>query len=182
MNLIVLAMKIYIPKWIKRNNLNLLFESTAMAFGVDMPPLDHLSYEQLLEKYAVFTRTETEKRLQSGDGVPEIEHALYQHAYNLGSKLRKQLSLKKKKDVLAVVSVLYRAIGIDFRWNDAGSIEIHSCYFSRFYSEAACRIISSMDEGIIAGLSGGGTLSFSERITEGQPLCKAFFNFNGDAV
>jgi hypothetical protein len=182
MNLIVLAMKIYVPKWIKRKNLKSLFESTAMAFDVDMPPLDHLSYEQFLKKYAVFTRTETEKRLQSGDVVPEIERALYQHAYNLGRELRKQLRLKKKKDVFSVVRILYKVIGIDFRWNDAGSIEIHSCYFSRLYSNATCRIMSSMDEGIIAGLSGGGKLSFSQRITEGEPMCKAFFNSNGDDV
>jgi hypothetical protein len=182
MNLIVLVLKMYVPKRIKRKNLNSLFESTAMAFGVDTPDLANLSYRQCLEKYAVFTGLEVEKRLQSGDGIAEIRHSLYLHAYNLGDRLRKQLHLSKRKDVLAVVRVLYKAIGIDFRGINDGSVEIHSCYFSRFYSTATCLVMSSMDEGIVAGLSGGGTLSFSERITEGKPCCKAFLYYNGVAV
>jgi hypothetical protein len=182
MNPIVFAMKVYVPKWMKRKNLNSLFEATANAFGVIKPPIDHLSYEQLLEKYAVFTSSEAERILQSGDKVQEIKDALYRQAYDLGNKFRKQLHLGKKKDALAVVKVLYNAIGIDFRASDDGSIKIYSCYFSRFYSTATCLVMSSMDEGIVAGLSGGGKLSFSERITEGKRCCVAFLNINGDAV
>jgi hypothetical protein len=181
MNLVALALKAYVPKWIKRQKLNSLFEATAMAFGVSVPNLDHFTFEQRLEQYAVFTRNEVEKRLQSGDDMREVRKALYLHAYNLGNELRKQLRLKSKTDVLFVGSALYRAIGIDFEGRSTGSVVIHSCYFSKFYSEAICRIMSSMDEGITAGLSGGCKLSFSQRITEGKPCCVAFLDFEGDA-
>ena len=33
-----------------------------------------------------------------------------------------------------------------------------------------------LDEGIAAGLSGGGKLTFSQRITEGKPQCEASFD------
>ena len=57
-----------------------------------------------------------------------------------------------------------------------GEIVVTDCYFSRFYTPEQCAIMSSVDSGIIAGLCGGGTLTFTERITEGCRRCRACFS------
>jgi hypothetical protein len=76
-------------------------------------------------------------------------------------------------EVMRAGRVLYRAIGIEFRGSDQGLIEIGECFFSKYYSPATCSLISSLDAGIMAGLSDGKELSFSQRITEGFNSCKA---------
>ena len=77
------------------------------------------------------------------------------------------------KEVMRAGRVLYRAIGIEFRGTEQGRIEIGECVFSKHYSPVTCRVISSLDAGIMAGLSDGKSLSFSQRITEGFDSCKA---------
>ena len=57
-----------------------------------------------------------------------------------------------------------------------GEIVVTDCYFSRFYTPEQCAVMSSVDSGIIAGLCGGGTLTFTERITEGCRQCRACFS------
>jgi hypothetical protein len=91
------------------------------------------------------------------------------------------LRLKKTEEVLSVGRALYRAIGIDFEGR-GGSVVMHTCYFSRFYDAEICRVMSSLDEGIAAGLSGGGKLIFAQRITEGKPTCEAAFDLSGGAT
>jgi len=49
---------------------------------------------------------------------------------------------------------------------------IKYCGFSRFYTGRVCRLISALDGGTFAGLSGGGKLEFSQRITEGHDCCR----------
>lgn len=181
MNLIALALKACVPARIKRRKLNALFEATAEAFEVPVPELDHLSFGQSLELYATFTKEQVETRLHAGKEMGNIAEALYRHAYSLGSELREQLHLKSRRDLLSAGRTLYRAIGIDFEGNSTGSVVIRSCYFSQFYSAEICRIMSSLDEGIAAGLSAGGKLTFSRRITDGNPCCEAFLDFEGHA-
>ena len=48
---------------------------------------------------------------------------------------------------------------------------IRRCFFSGFYSPEVCRLISSLDEGLAAGLTGG-KLCFVQRITDGGSCCK----------
>lgn len=57
-----------------------------------------------------------------------------------------------------------------------GEIVVTDCYFSRYYTPEQCAVMSSVDSGIIAGLCGGGTLTFTERITEGCRRCRACFS------
>ena len=71
--------------------------------------------------------------------------------------------------------VLYRILDIDLQGDARGEVVISRCYFSRFYSGEVCRLMSAMDRGLFAGLSNGGELTFSSRITEGQPCCRAHF-------
>jgi hypothetical protein len=70
-------------------------------------------------------------------------------------------------------SILYQILGIDFEGDTSGEVTIKKCFFSDYYSQQVCQIISSLDEGVAAGLSGGGNLSFSGRITEGKDCCRA---------
>jgi hypothetical protein len=73
--------------------------------------------------------------------------------------------------------LLYRAIGIDFRSSAAGEIRIVACSFADIYAPATCRTIAALDEGLLIGLAGDGKLSFSGRLTEGDPACLAKFDF-----
>ena len=177
MNLVAYALRFYVPSSLRRRKLKSLFEATAKAFEVDVPSMNHLSYKRCLEKYALFTKEEVDKRLREGNDMHETRTALYLHAYGLGKEIRERLGLKTTDDVLKVGRSLYRSIGIDFQGSSIGTVMIHSCFFSRFYSEGTCRVMSALDEGIAAGLSGGGKLSFSQRITEGKPCCEAYLEF-----
>lgn len=84
---------------------------------------------------------------------------------------------------------LYRAIGIDFAGELRGELPgglprevvIGRCFFSRFYSEGVCRLISALDSGVAAGISGGGQLEFYQRLSEGHECCWAQFRFKGEA-
>jgi hypothetical protein len=73
---------------------------------------------------------------------------------------------------MAISRRLYGLLHIDFQGDFSGNITIKKCYFSSYYSKEICQLISALDEGIAAGLSGGGKLSFFQRITEGQPCCQ----------
>jgi hypothetical protein len=77
--------------------------------------------------------------------------------------------------------VIYRLLGIDFRGRADGTIVIRRCGFSRVYSPRACELVSGLDEGLLAGLAGGGggrgRLVFASRITEGCARCEATFHF-----
>jgi hypothetical protein len=69
--------------------------------------------------------------------------------------------------------ILYRAIGVEVQGDEQGNVTVSRCYFSRFYSGPVCDLISALDDGVFSGLSGGGRLVFSERITEGGVCCRA---------
>ena len=67
----------------------------------------------------------------------------------------------------------YQVIGIDFAGTADGRVRIARCGFAAAYSPAVCRLIGALDAGLLAGLSGGDRLAFSQRITEGAPCCLA---------
>ena len=77
------------------------------------------------------------------------------------------------EEVMALGQILYRAIGVEIQGDAQGSVTVQHCYFSRFYSGQVCDLISALDDGVFSGLSGGGRLVFSERITEGRDFCRA---------
>jgi hypothetical protein len=79
--------------------------------------------------------------------------------------------------VMDIGRVLYRILDIDLQGDARGEVVISRCYFSRFYSAEVCRLMSAMDRGLFAGLSNGGELTFSSRITQGQPCCRAHFTW-----
>ncbi len=175
MNILLNIAQIYIPTWVKKAKLKELLDCTAAAFNCPAPSFNKLSYDDYLVKYAEFTREEAEKALRSGHDLRPITQRLYQNAYQLGQNLRKSFHITTTQDVMTMSRILYRVIGIDFQGTGQGEITINHCFFSQFYASQVCQLISSLDQGLLAGLAGGGQLAFSQRITEGHSCCQAHF-------
>jgi hypothetical protein len=174
MSLALKALQIYAPPAIKKIILQELYRATARAFDAAPPAgLGRLSLAALLESYAVFTKDEAERILQDADRTALVEERLYRETRALGDHLRRALSLHTPAEIMAASKMLYAALGIDFEGREPGEVTIRRCTFSRFYTAGICRLMSSADAGVAAGLSGGGRLAFSQRITEGAGVCLA---------
>jgi hypothetical protein len=177
MSLLVSALQIYTPDYVKKRALTQLFNFTAAAFEAQVPPIAGLDYEACLAMYARFTQTLAEQRLRDGREVEAVEQRLYRNAVEMGQMHSKWLRLGTVADVMAIGRVLYRILATDFQGDARGEVVIHRCYFSLFFSSDVCRLMSAMDRGLFAGLSNGGQLTFTSRITEGQPCCRAHFSW-----
>lgn len=172
MNLLLTIAGIYLPSFIKTKKLKELFELTAEAFQCELPSIGKLSYKNCLKAYAEFSNTKSEEIIKSSSKINEIKKRLYKNAYELGNKLRKDFHIKSYNDAIQCSKILYKILKIDFSANTSGEVIIRSCFFSQHYSPEVCEIISSLDEGVAAGISGG-SLVFKERITEGNSCCVA---------
>jgi hypothetical protein len=179
MNLLFKISKTYIPVYVKKRELMNLFYITASAFETSVPPMAGLSFEECLTEFAHFTKSEVEQMGRKGGDIQAIQDWLYQGAYEFGAKLRKRFRISTASDVMDASRFLYHILGIDFRGTKQGTITISQCFFSRYYSSSICGVISSLDAGMLAGLSAGGRMSFSERMTEGSQFCKAQLLFKG---
>jgi hypothetical protein len=177
MNLRLMILRLGVPAFVKKKKMEDLFRITALAFGCPPPELKGLSGKRLLESYARFTQDQAEKAVNLGRDVAAIKAGLFQGAAALGRDARRSLHLRSRQDVLAASRLLYRMLGIDFEGTPDGGVTISRCFFSQYYSVETCGIISSLDEGAVFGLSGGGELIFQERMTEGGSCCRARINF-----
>jgi hypothetical protein len=164
---------ITLPAFIRKEILAELFEATADAFECPVPAHDHLSYDECLQTYALFTREQAERVFQSGHDIPALKARLYQNAYPLGGKLRKWFAVDRVEEVMELGQILYQAIGVEIQGDAQGNVTVKRCYFSQFYSGPVCDLISALDDGVFAGLSGGGRLAFSQRLTEARECCRA---------
>lgn len=176
MNLLLGLLDLHVPTPLKRRKLAELFECTAAGFQREHPPLGGLAYAEMLREYGIFTKREAERAISCGENLDSLKGRLHWNSFQLGSKLRQSVHIRSMTEVMTMGKVLYRVLGIDFRGNPEGMVEIGPCYFSGFYSGEVCRVMSSVDEGAFAGLSGGGRLIFSQRITEGSACCRATLN------
>jgi len=165
--------QIYIPQCVKKRKLKELFSCTASAFECNPPEIQGLSFGECLEKFASFTKVETERSIRQGKDLQIIKSRLFQNAFRIGENLRNKFRVTTIEEVMIMSRILYGILEIDFHGAAQGEITIKRCFFSNKYSSQVCRVISSLDEGVIAGLSGGGQFEFSERITEGKDCCKA---------
>ena len=177
MNITLTTLDFYIPAPFRKKILRNLFSATAQAFGVDPPPVKGLSTGRLLQAYAVFTREQSEKLWTENRDQGEVERKLFQNALDLGTALRQRLRLRSREDVIRASRMLYRVLGISFEGRPDGRVIIRDCYFSRFYTGRVCRLVSALDAGAAAGISGGGKLEFSQRMTEGHDTCRASLAF-----
>jgi hypothetical protein len=177
MNLRLTLAQIYTPGWTKRKKLKVLLALTAQAFGEEAPLQTPKSRRALLRQYAELTTQWARKSLDKGLGTEDIRCRLRQSAFRMGQETRKILRISSKQEVMAGARLLYRFLDIDFRGDVDGGVFIGRCSFSPFYSPAVCQLISGLDEGLLAGLSDGGRLEFSERMTSGEKACRALLRF-----
>ncbi len=148
--------------------IRILTRETAKVFGAEAP-----KDAKLLRRYARFTAEEAANAIRSGQDLKVLRKELYCMARRLGSGLRRRMRPRNERECLAIVTMLYRNIGITIRETEPGKIRVSKCYFSSFYTPEVCYVISAIDQGIFAGIYGGGRLRFIERITEGHEACVA---------
>ena len=168
------------PEFIKKKKLKELFRLTADAFETEIPELKGLTFHECLWKYAFFSKEQAEHCLQHGCPLEEVKSRLYHNSFVFGKNLRKSLHVKTWNESVEVLRTFYQFIGIDFEYDGQNAFVIRQCSFSKYYSAEVCTLISSMDEGLAAGLSNGGRLCFTQRITDGSGCCKGTVLQNGD--
>jgi hypothetical protein len=180
MNILIRMLPHNLPAFIRQEILAKLFEATAEAFECPVPAHDHLSYDECLRTYALFTREQAEKALLAGRDISAIKTQLYQNACPMTGKFRTWFGLGTMEEVMELGQILYRAIGVEMQGDAQGDVTVKRCYFSSFYSGPVCDLISALDDGVFSGLSGGGRLAFSGRLTEGSECCRARLELRGD--
>ncbi len=158
-----------------RVEIGTLIRRTAKAFGEEAPKTAGLSSRERLKCYATYTQEAARRAMQSEQDPNLLHEKLYQMALRLGSSLRRWLRPKDEKECFDILRLLYRHIGITLREGQPGEDCVDTCYFSSFYTPETCLVISAVDQGVFAGVCGGGRLTFRERITEGQRMCRADF-------
>ncbi len=179
MSLRLRALELHIPGWVARSALRRLFDATASAFGCEPMEVRGLSHRELLERYAEFTTGCAERALAVPSDAEAVSDRMWRNAYALGESLRRRLGIRTRGEALRAARVAYRTIGIDLRADEKGGVVVDRCAFATSYSPRMCRLMSSLDAGLIAGLTHGGRLTFSERITEGRPRCLAGVSWLG---
>jgi hypothetical protein len=182
MNIAVKLLQRYMPTFVKKRALHDLFVATAAAFGCTAPPHRGLSYRACLRLYTRFTQSQVEAVIRDGRDLEAVEQRLYQNARRLGEKYARLLYIRSQAEMMVIGRLLYAMLEIDFQSDAQGEIVIHRCYFSQFYSGPVCRVMSAMDRGLFAGLSQGGQLRFTARITEGSPFCLACFTLPEETI
>lgn len=178
MSLFLTLAQLYLPSSIRKSRLEKLFACTAGAFGFDPPPLDGLAFAESLARYAEFSKIWAEEALRRG-AIEPIRQQLRQGGHALGQELRAQLHIANHEQAMRAARLVYRAIGIELQGEAQGKITISSCFFSGYYSPSVCQLISALDEGLLSGLSNGGRLTFTQRITEGCDCCSAILSWQG---
>lgn len=179
MSLRLRALELHVPGWVARSALRRLFGATASAFGRDPESVDGLDRRALLERYASFTARYAEQALADDTHPDDVPRRMWANANTLGRSLRRRLGVRTREEALRAARVAYRIIGIDLRADQHGHVLVERCAFAEWYSPPMCRLMSSLDAGLIAGLTDGGRLTFSERITEGRPRCLARISWQG---
>jgi hypothetical protein len=172
MSLLLSVSNLYVPGFVRKRQLERLFKATSAAFGCAAPSTAGLSCDETLKLYAHFTRQQADQSIRQGREL-ETQARLFQNALNIGQQLKRDFRVSQP-EVMRMAALVYRLLKIDFRGADDGCIVIKRCFFSVYYTGQVCRLISSLDEGLLVGLAGGGRLGFSRRITEGAEYCRAY--------
>jgi hypothetical protein len=178
-NLRLAAAEIGVPGLLRARKFRELTALTADAFGAAVPDLPLRPRTAQLEAYARWTRDLAERAAANGAAADLAGARLRERAFIFGGRLRRILKPRHPAEVMRAARVLYRLIGIDFRGTEDGEIIVSRCLFSGIYAPATCAMIAALDEGVLAGLAGGGSLRFVVRLTEGGDCCRARFRFPG---
>jgi hypothetical protein len=172
MNILGRAAQRVPSEWFRKPVVDLLFARTAEAFAAPLPQLRSLAGCEVLLAYAEFTALAAVGATTLPEGN-EAERRLFDTAEAVGERLRRLFGVCSMADAMAIARWCYRVLDIDFHGNARGEVRIPRCSFSRHYSPAACKAMSALDIGLLAGLTGGGRLVFSQRLTEGFSCCRA---------
>ena len=164
-----------LPPFVRRRVLKRLVRMTADAFGTAPPDLGGLEPGAALRRYALFTRDEVARLARDPARTAIVQERLRCASAEMASSYRRLLGVSHWEAAAAVARRFYGYIGIDMVATPRGDITFTSCQFSRYYSPETCAVVSALDSGMIAGLAGEGDLTFSARITEGAPCCRACF-------
>jgi predicted ArsR family transcriptional regulator len=172
MSLRLTLAELYVPASLRRAGLNELAAAAATACESGRPHWRSRRLSDRLQEFAHFTslRAATASAERRGEAARD---RLRQEAEEVGRRLRRRLGVGSHDEALRALRLLYQQIGIELQTPRCDRIEITSCLFSRFYDPATCRFMSAMDEGIVAGLTGGWQLRFEARLTEGAHSCAA---------
>ena len=174
-NLRLLAARMTLPLGGRGRGIEELFVRTAAAFGSPVPPQRSRSAAGRLREYALFTRDKAEAALGGGGSLRVLDNRLFDAALALGRSYRRRLGLRDLEDAMAAARLIYRCLSIDFRGSTEGEVSIRKCSFAPVYTPKICVLMSAIDRGLLAGLTGGGQLQFKQRITEGADSCRAYF-------
>jgi len=176
------------PAYARKKQLAELYRMTAEAFetepkdpGAYYERLRHISFDKCLEDYARFTSQMAENIDISGPPMEETQRRLHESSSVYGAALRKRLRIRNMDQAVEALRSIYNMIGISFNCDRRGRFEIDRCFFSGYYSAETCKLISALDEGLAAGLSCGGKLSFEQRITEGGYCCRGTLDARANA-
>ena len=179
MSLRLRLLELCIPERVARSAIRRLLEATASAFGCEPVEVNGLDRRMMLERYAAFTASNADRAVARRDDLDDLAHRMWSNAYAMGESLRHRLGVRTREDAVRAARIAYRMIDIDLRADRYGDVVVERCFFAERYSPAVCRLMSSLDAGVVAGLTGGGRLTFSERITEGRPRCIARIAWEG---
>lgn len=165
----------FMPEFIKKKKLNELFRLTADAFQTEMPSLRGLNFRECLSLYAFFSREQAERYLEGRGPIEEVKSRLFQNSFVFGKNLRKSLHIISRQDSVAALKMIYKLMEVDFQYDGQGEFIVRQCFYSNYYTAEVCMLISAMDQGLAAGISAGGKLYFTQRITDGSGCCKGVF-------
>jgi hypothetical protein len=169
----LLAARVMLPLGARRREIERLFARTAAAFATPVPPQRARGAAGRLKEYALFTRDCSEAALGSSESPGALDRRLFGAALSLGSGYRLRLKVRGPRDAMAAARLIYRGLGIDLKGSADGVVVIRRCAFAEVYSPRVCSLVSALDRGLFAGLTGGGVLEFTQRMTEGADCCRA---------
>jgi hypothetical protein len=173
LNLLLSLAGVYLPAPFAKSRLDRLIVATADAFQSSAPDTDGLSYDESLTAFAIFSRDQTEACLNLPGKPDAVRGRLFEAAQSIGQDLRREFRVATGQDVASALRISYKALDIKFEGAGYGEAVIPRCFFSAYYSGPVCRVMQALDQGLACGLSLGGRLTFTSRITEGSPCCRA---------
>lgn len=151
-----------------------LLRRSANAFGACLPSSRRpRSGSELLRAYATFSDARAELLLAGRGDLDSVQRDLWRTADQMGRGMRRWLGIKTLADAMAAAGAVYRALDIDLSGSATGDVVVARCSFAAVYGPEVCAVMSALDAGLFAGLTGGRSLTFTQRITEGAPACLA---------
>jgi hypothetical protein len=175
----LLLLRAHVPAAVRRGVLRDLIDAIARAFDRQPPDTARLTEPELIAHLIECSRSWGEEAIRAGSDLDRLHHRMFREASGLGRRARQRLHVSSEADGLAAARILYRVIGIDFRPRGTREVSIPRCAFASAYVPDVCRLMSSMDSGLVAGLTGARGLRFTERITEGAAACHALVLHGG---